>query len=126
MREKNITLQISSASHSDTRRVDQLTRSLLRELKNLNLNSVALQKSGKLPPGAKAIDPVTVGSIAVTVISAGLPSLIGFIQSWVLRGKDTQVKVKAGGVELEFTSQKKLTPQEILHLVASLETREAA
>ncbi|GJM42590.1 MAG: hypothetical protein DHS20C20_28720 [Ardenticatenaceae bacterium] len=123
MSEKELMLQISSGHNLDVKRIDQLTKSLLRELKNLNLNSVELQKSGKLPIGAKSVDPVTIGGIAVTVISAGLPGLIGFIQSWVLRGNDTHVKVKVGDVELEFTSQRQMTPQEILQLVASLENR---
>ncbi len=126
MNDKNLILQISSGRNADAQRIDQLTRSLLHELKNLKLNSVELQKAGKLPEGAKAVDPVTIGSIAVTVISAGLPGLIGFVQSWVLRGNDTHVKLKVGEVELEFTSQNPLTPQEILQLVNSLEAKEAA
>jgi len=74
--------------------LDDLTRQLLSELKDLNLESAKLASQDNLPIGAKGVDPITAGAIAIAVLPTMLPKVIEFLQSWTLQGKGRTIKFK--------------------------------
>ena len=93
----NIEVSASDATIED---IDYMTRQLLIELRELNIESVSLVRSEHTPNGAKG-DPITIGSIALDLLPAVLPSVLGLVQAWVSRGQGRLVKIKGEDFEYE-------------------------
>ncbi len=93
-----------SAQDATTEDVDLMARQLLAELREMNVESASLSKSGLAPAGTKSADPVTVGSVAVAVLPALLPKIVESVQAWALRGQGRTVKFKGkiNGQMVEF------------------------
>jgi hypothetical protein len=102
-----------SAQDTSAEDIDWMTRQLLSELRELDIESVELTKGGIAPAGSKG-DPITLGSIAIQVLPAVLPSIIGLVQSWASRGQGRTVKFKARGIEFEGS------PEEFQQLMEAL------
>ena len=69
--------------------IDEMTRQLLSELREMNVESAELTKGGPAPRGSKG-DFVTLGSIAVSVLPTVLPNVISwvvtsFLPAWLPR-----------------------------------------
>jgi hypothetical protein len=82
-----------------------LTRNLRDEIAELGVERVGLARGSDLPPGAKG-DPITVGTIIVSLASTGvLTALIELVKSWALRreGRTVKFKAKVEDREVEFT-----------------------
>jgi len=93
--------------------IDRMTRQLLSELRDLDVESVALVKGDPAPQGSKG-DPITIGAIALEVLPAAIPSVIALVQSWMTRGQGRTVKFRGKGIEFEGP------PEELQKLLASL------
>ncbi len=93
-----------SASDASEDEIDAMTRQLLSELKETNVESASLVKSGSAPEGTKSVDPVTAGAIAIAVLPGMLSKIIETIQAWVLRGNNRTVKFKGkvAGQTIDF------------------------
>jgi hypothetical protein len=98
--------------------LDKLTRQLLGELHESDIESAELAKNDAAPQGTKSIDPVTVGSIVVAVAPTVLPKLVEAVQAWVMRGQGRIVKFKGkvGGEMIEFEGH----AQDLEKLIESL------
>jgi hypothetical protein len=83
-----------SAEDASAEEIDAMTRQLLRELRDLDLESVELVSGGAAPEGTKAVDPVTIGAITLAVLPNLLPKVVEFVQAWALRGQGRTVKFK--------------------------------
>lgn len=82
----------------------------------MNIESAELTKGVPAPEGSKG-DPVTIGNIALEVLPVAIPSLIAFIQAWVMRGRGRTVKFKGKGIEFEGS------PEELQKLLESLDKK---
>ena len=102
------------ATDATDEELDRMTRQLLSELRELNVESAELTKGEPAPDGSKG-DPIALGSIALELFPAVLPSVIGLVQSWMTRGQGRIVKFKGKGIEFEGS------PEELQKLLASLE-----
>jgi hypothetical protein len=109
--ELNIEVLASDATEEE---LDRMTRQLLSELRELNVESARLIKGGPAPKGSKG-DPVTIGSIAVEVLPLAIPGVITLVQAWVSRGQGRTVKFKGKGFEFEGS------PEEFQKLLTTLE-----
>ena len=79
-------------NESDT---DYLTRQLLNELRDINLESVNLVSTqNSHNKGAKSIDTIFIGALSIAVLPAMLPELIGFLRDWSNRTKNHTIKIK--------------------------------
>lgn len=107
----NIEVSASDAAEED---IDQMTRQLLSDLREMDIESAELTKGGLAPKGSKG-DPITIGSIAIAALPAVLPNVISLVQEWVTRGHGRTVKFKGMGIEFEGS------PEELQKLLASLE-----
>ncbi len=116
--ELNIDVSASDASEED---IDRMTRQLLSELREMDVELAELTRSGQAPEGSKAIDPVTVGSIAISVLPTVLPKVIDGIQAWVMRGSNRTVKFKGriAGQSVEFEG----SGEDLQTLLAMLDKR---
>lgn len=94
--------------------LDKMTRNLLSELREANVESARLIKTGQAPSGSKG-DPVTIGSLALEVLPVAIPSVIALIQAWVMRGQGRTIKFKGKGIEFEGS------PEEFKKLLEKLE-----
>jgi hypothetical protein len=103
-----------SAYDTSAEDIDWMTRQLLSELRELDVESVELTRGGAAPAGSKG-DPITLGSIAIEVLPAVLPSIIGLVQAWASRGRGRTVKFKAEGIEFEGS------PEDFQKLIEALE-----
>ena len=101
----------SEANEED---LDKMTRNLLSELKETDVESVNLVSIGTAPEGSKG-DPITIGTLAMTALPIVLPGVIDMIKSWASRGQGRTVKFKGKGIEFEGS------PEELEKLLATLE-----
>lgn len=104
------------ASDATDEELDRTTRQLLSELMELDIESAELGKGNPAPEGAKG-DPITIGNIAIEVLPAAIPSLIAFVQAWVMRGQGRTVKFKGRGIEFEGS------PEDLQKLLATLDKK---
>ena len=103
-----------SASDATEEEIDRMTRQLLSELREMDVETAELAKGGPAPAGSKG-DPITIGTIALQLVPALLPSVIGLVQAWSARGQGRTVKFKGRGFEFEGS------PEEFEKLLATLE-----
>ncbi|HEY3312828.1 MAG TPA: hypothetical protein VGK00_14405 [Anaerolineales bacterium] len=106
MAEPEITKLILEVSAQDAtiEDIDQLTRQLLGELRELDAESVELMRAGSVPEGTKSADPVTTGAIVMAVLPNMLPKLFELVRAWAARGPGRTVKFKGkvAGQTFEF------------------------
>ena len=108
----NIEVSTSDATEDE---IDRMTRQLLSELRDMEVESAELTKGGLAPQGTKSVDPVMIGNIAIAVLPSILPKVVEFVQSWAMRGHGRTVKFKGMGIEFEGS------PEELQKLLVSLE-----
>jgi hypothetical protein len=119
----HLILNISAGADADASELDLLTRHLRSEIQELDVESVDLLRDKPAPTGAKAVDPVTLGALAVAVLPAVVPKLVEFLQSWTLRKENRTVKIKTqiGDQSLEIEYSPKLMSQtELMTVVDTL------
>ena len=108
----HIEISASDASEED---LDRMTRQLLSELRETDVDSAELAKGGEAPPVTKSGDPVTMGSIVISALPTVLPAVVALVQAWSARGQGRTVKFKGKGIEFEDS------PEELQKLLATLE-----
>jgi hypothetical protein len=126
MTTSEITISISLAeSEADDERLDELTGHLMRDLRDLGVDSVERQVGEIAPDGSKG-DAFTIGALALVAVPALLPNLMRHLQAWTLSGENERsVKIKTPeGLEVEFTPEKRLSRSEILELAQQLSASE--
>lgn len=103
-----LTVEVN-ATDSTTEYLDQITRQLFLEIRQMDVESVDLVKSGPAPHGAKSVDPITTGAIAIAVLPTFLPKIVEAVQAWALRGSNRTVKfkgkIKGQVIEFEGSSE---------------------
>jgi len=117
----NIEISAQDATEED---IDRMTRQLLSELRETDVDSAALVHTDEVPLGTKAGDAVSVGSILISALPAVLPAVVELVQAWAARGQGRMVKFKGqiGGGMIEFEG----SAEEWRRLMASLEARQLA
>ncbi len=93
----NIEISATDATDED---LDRMTRQLLSELRELDVESAELAKGAAALKGSKG-DPVTIGTIVVSSLPAVLPAVVALVQAWSSRGQGRTVKFKGKGIEFE-------------------------
>lgn len=83
-----------SLEGGDAAELDELTRQLRAEVRELNVDSVERVSAGVAPEGTKAVDFAVIGQMAVTLAPAVVAPLFDLLKSWVERKPSTPVKVK--------------------------------
>jgi hypothetical protein len=107
----------------DQDQLDTLTRQLQTELLDQDIENADLLRGDELPEGAKAVDVITWGAIAIEVLPKFLPGVVEFLKSWVMREESRNVKIKTQvgekSIELEYSS-KGIKDEEVKDLVSIL------
>lgn len=90
----------------DPHKLEEASANLRSELRKLNgVESAEPLPIGKAPVRSKAVDPVSVGSILMTLAASGgvISSLIGVLREWAGRGEKRKVFYQYGDEKLELT-----------------------
>ena len=87
-------LQVEAGPQADPDQTDRQTRSLIRELRQLHIESIEPVRLDNPPPGAKAGEAIALGSVVVSVLPSVLETVILFLRDWSIRGSDRRVKLR--------------------------------
>ncbi|MCB0180427.1 MAG: hypothetical protein KDI62_19510 [Anaerolineae bacterium] len=116
-------LRLDLGTETDAEELDQVTRRLLSELCDLDLESVGPVSGGPSPEGAKAGDAFTMGALAIAVLPTFVPKLVEYLQAWTLRNPNRTLKIKTQhgdrAVEVEFDPTT-ISADEVTSLVEKL------
>ena len=91
---------------ADDARLDQLSRHLRDELRQLELTDVRQGPAQPAPPGSRGLDATTVSTLSVALLgSGGLTALVTAVRAWVDRGHESprSIKVEVDGDVLELS-----------------------
>ena len=119
----NLILHIEVGEDTDEEELDRLTRLLLDEIQEIDVESVELVGDEAVPEGAKTAEVVTLGALAVSVLPAVVPVLVNYLQAWSRRGEGRTVKIKTqkGDQALEVAyDPKTMSPAELKMLVEAV------
>ena len=108
-----LSLEIS-ASDTTAEDVDWMTRQLLSETREIDVESAELKKDEEAPKGSKG-DPLTPGSVVISSLPAVLPAVVALVQVWASRGQGRTMKFKGRRFEFEGS------PEKFQKLLATLE-----
>jgi hypothetical protein len=117
-------LHVDAGPGADEEELEQLTLRLLRELAELDVESIEREGGGPAPPGTRAADILALGTLVVTLVrsSERLSAVVAVLQSW-LTGRQRSVKLELDGDVLEVTG---LSTADQRRLIASWIARQAA
>ena len=89
-----IELQIELSSEgSNAEDLDKITRSLIGELRQTNIEEVSMVRQGPAPHGAKSPGLEVVGIIAVAVLPKALEITLDLFVAWAKRKQGRNIKV---------------------------------
>ena len=114
----DLTISIPDSTEEE---VDNITRRLFMELRDLDVESVQLLTNGEAPEGTKGIDPVAIGAIAMSVLPSVLSTVLEYLLSWSFRSPGRTIKFKGlvANQQIEFEG----SFDEMQKLVALLEEK---
>jgi hypothetical protein len=115
-------LALEMGDDVDSEELDRATRHLRNAIDETGVESVELSAEQDVPEGAKAVDPVAIGSMLVSVLSATLPGLLAVLHSWVTvsGGRKVKLKVRAGRRSVDLEIPGRMTERELADLLRTI------
>jgi hypothetical protein len=109
---------------ADTERLSQLALDFRDEIIGLDVEAVNLVREPSGGSGGSKGDPITAGSLLISLASAGVfTAIIHCVKEWALRreGRKITMKVKVGGNELDLAyNPTDTTEKEMTHFVKAV------
>jgi hypothetical protein len=97
-------IQVAAGPEADAEEIAGATAQLRLELLDLDVESVEPVRGSAAPPGAKAGELVTLGTLAVTVAQSRLiVSIVTVVRAWLTGSRQRSIKLELGGDVLELT-----------------------
>jgi hypothetical protein len=93
-----------SVPDSTEEELDHITRRLVMELRDMDVESVKLLTNGEAPEGTKGGDSTAIGVIAMSILPSILSTLLEHLLSWSLQGQSRTIKFKGSvaNQQIEF------------------------
>jgi len=92
---------------ADDERLDELTRSLRRELEELDVDRIERAKGGPAPAGTRSAELAAVATLVITLkeSSALAAALVRTVRSWLARGQpgSKSIRLTMGDTSVELT-----------------------
>lgn len=84
---RQLTVVVEAEADADPEELDQLVRRLHTELRNTEVEDIEPISTEQVPPGAKGVDPASIGALLVTLSAAGgvFSLLIQTARDWLGR-----------------------------------------
>jgi hypothetical protein len=99
-----LAIWLDAGPEADTEELETLTVRLRRELAEIDLESVEDRRDTQAPPGARAVDPASLGALLVTMAEplTVLPPLVAAVSSLVSAGRRS-ARLEIDGDVLDVT-----------------------
>ncbi len=97
-------LNFGDEPQADYGELERATRQLREELMGLDVEDVGFVSAGEVPAKAKAGDPVTWGTLLLTLAASGgvFTTVISTVQSWLTRADRRSITLEIDGDKLEI------------------------
>ncbi len=101
---KELKLNLDDELQADDEALERATRQLREELMGLDVEDVGFVSAGEVPAKAKAGDPVTWGTLLLTLAASGgvFTTVISAVQSWLTRADRRSITLEIEGDKLEI------------------------
>lgn len=98
-------LNLDAGSEGDDEELEELTRKLREELMDLDIEGANFVRFGEAPAKAKSIEPVTLGTLLLTLVASGgvLTTTINVLQDWLTRHEKHSLTLEIEGDKLQVT-----------------------
>lgn len=113
----NLRITLDPASPTiATEEVEQDTRRLRDRILETDVKKVDYAPSGTAPAGTRVVDPVTIGTLLVTLASSGgvLTALIGVLKDWLARNSQHSITLEGPGGKISVTGRPSETDEELM------------
>lgn len=108
---------------ADPERLDELTRFLRDELRQLDVDDVTALRVGEPPPGSRVFDVLAVGGLLVSLSRSaeGLGQIVSAIRKWLARGGGARrtVRLEIDGDALELSEASAADQERLIGLFVS-------
>ncbi|MFG2511249.1 hypothetical protein [Streptomyces sp. NPDC048584] len=95
-------LELAGRQDSDQEELDELTLLLRERLLELDVDAVETVRSGDVPDGAKPVDAIAVGALALTLAPIAFRSVLDLVRTWIENRPVRSVSVTLGDDSLEL------------------------
>lgn len=103
-RRATIGVRVDLGPEAEPEEVAEATLQLRRELLELDVESVELERGGQSPLGSRAVDFVALGTLVVSIAQSGLlNAVLAAIRSWLAADPQRSIKLELNGDVLELT-----------------------
>ncbi len=101
---KQVILNIDAGQEDDPEEIERFTQQLREELTELDVEAVDLVRAGETPAKAKVGDPITWGTLLLTLAVSGgvITTVINVLQSWLTRQERRSISLEIDGDKLEI------------------------
>ncbi|MEV5331087.1 hypothetical protein [Streptomyces werraensis] len=107
-------LVLQGGSDSDQEELDALTLQLRERLLELDVDDVTLERSGDVPVGAKPVDAIAVGALAVTLAPIALRSVLDLVRTWIENRPVRTIALTLGEDSLELEAASSADQQRLI------------
>jgi hypothetical protein len=101
--ELTVRLDLLLGEDAGAEEVDAATADLLRELRQLDVESVERPSGGPAPEGSRAVEVAALGALVVKLGGAAVAPLARALQDWLARRSGRSVKLTLGADSIEIT-----------------------
>jgi Effector Associated Constant Component 1 len=102
--------------------VDSATADLLRELRELDVESVERPSGGPPPEGSRAVELAALGALVVKLGGAAVGPLAHVLQSWLARRSGRTIKLTLGADSLEISGGSAQYQRELIEMFLAART----
>ena len=98
-------LELDPGFETDAEQLDELTTQLRRALLDLEVESVDRVHHDQVPPGARGVDLIALGTLLVTLAGSEglLTELVAQVRSWLARTGQRSARLEIDGDVIEVT-----------------------
>ncbi|MFF5156605.1 hypothetical protein ACFY3N_10205 [Streptomyces sp. NPDC000348] len=107
-------LVLTGRRDSDQEELDELTLRLRERLLELDVDGVEPDRSGDVPDGAKPVDAIAVGALAVTLAPIALRSVLDLVRTWIENRPVRTVSITLGEDSLDLEAVSSADQQRIV------------
>lgn len=113
-RTERMRLVLTGRQDGDREELDELTHRLRERLLELDVDDVEPIRSGDVPDGAKPVDAIAVGALAVTMAPIALRSVLDLVRTWIENRPVRTVSISLGEDSLELEAVSSADQQRLI------------